>query len=77
MSAQQCSQSSEPTHIGDPPGDDVITFGVVLALNYPSENEGEMCGASSPSGLATMEAVAWAISNTRGMHKEAGVKIGN
>lgn len=23
-----------------------------------------------------MEAVAWAISNTRGMHKEAGVKIG-
>ena len=64
----------QPTHVGDFPGNGVITFGVVISASQ-STPEG-YCGARSIRGLAILEATAWAINKTRAIHAESGLKIG-
>ena len=63
-----------PHHIGDLPGENVITFGIVLPLSNPTANG--LCGAPNIRGITTMEAVAWAISNARVIHSASSLKIG-
>ena len=74
-SAEQCLFPGEPLHIGDPPGEGVITFGVVLPFSYLTPNG--LCGDFNPVALTTVEAVAWAINNARTIYAETGgPKIG-
>ena len=64
----------EPLHIGDPPGEGVITFGVVLPFSYLTP--GGLCGDLNPVALTTVEAVAWAIKMPeRYMLKLVGLKL--
>mgnify|MGYP001801001404 CR=1 FL=1 len=71
---QQCPYAGQPVHVGDPPGEGVITFGIILPLRDPTPDGG--CGPPTLTGLATMEANVWAIMNARAMYADTGPKIG-
>ena len=74
LMAQDLPFPGPPHHIGDLPGENVITFGIILPLSNPAANG--LCGAPNIRGLTTMEAVAWAISNARVIHSASSLKIG-
>ena len=74
--AQQCSSPGQPTHVGDPPGDGVITVGVILRVRDSAPNG--QCGSANPYGFTTMEAMAWAVRNAQKFYHHAHhVKIGD
>ena len=64
-----------PTHIGDPPGDGVITFGIILPFRKPAP--GDQCGDYLPEVLVRTEGLVWAMRNARTLHSPAGLGIGN
>ena len=64
-----------PTHIGDPPGDGVITFGVILPLSKLAPND--ECGEEPFTiGIMGLEGFAWSLQNARSMYARSGLKIG-
>ena len=63
-----------PTHIGDPPGDGVITFGIILP--FRKQAPGDQCGDYLPEVLVRTEGLVWAMRNARTIHAPAGLGIG-
>ena len=64
-----------PTHIGDPPGDGVITFGVILPLSKRAPND-ECAKEPFALGIMGLEGFAWSLQNARTMYARSGLKLG-
>ena len=71
---QSCTPTPPTLHIGDLPGDGVITFGIANPINLRGENDG--CGEPLNYGTVLTEALVWAINNARDIHRSDGVRIG-
>ena len=71
FSGQDCDVL--PIHIGDEPGDGVITLGLIIPLRLPAGND--QCGPPSSEGSIRLEAFSWAIDNFRTKHP-VGPKLG-
>lgn len=71
---QNCTPTPPSLHIGDPPGNGVITFGIIYVMNLRGEND--QCGVPNPRGSIFVEAIVWAINNARDIHRSDGVRIG-